>query len=99
MREIFVVLVGIVIGMLAGCRTSATSPCSHTRSGQDHVAQILALSNQVNRLSQRIETMEQDWKELKPDIQSVQQLMNEMRYAPVVHEELIGVSTNKHGKE
>jgi len=43
--------------------------------------------------------MEQDWKELKPDIQSVQQLMNEMRYAPVVHEELIGVSTNKHGKE
>ncbi|MBA4388387.1 MAG: hypothetical protein C0404_10425 [Verrucomicrobia bacterium] len=97
-KEMTVLSGVLVIAVLAGCRTPASTPRNIASSAvPDDTAQIVAFSNEVNRLSQRVRSLEQDWSELKPSMQFIKKLMDEMRYAPVVHEELIGVTTNDTG--
>ena len=99
MRRAITVLAGGLIGaVLAGCRTpDATLQANSTRATPDRTAEIAALSNEVNRLSRKVESLEQDWAGMKPSMQFIQKLMDEMRYEPVVHEELLGVPTNETG--
>ena len=79
----------------AGCRTPG--PVTHTEPTVDSAAQFAAMSNQVAALSSevvqlnnRLDAAEKEGREIKPSIEFIQKLLEEMRYEPVVQERLLG---------
>ena len=72
------------VALLAeGCRT--VEPVQRSE-----VEQIAALSNEVSRLSRRLDSIEQDWGDIKSDVQPLRDWLDEIRSLPIVQEELIG---------
>ena len=90
-----IISVAIALGM-AGCKSPcrqgmAGSPCCAT----DQSIQIAALSNQVSLLSRKVDSMEQEWQRVEPLMRRITQLWAEQVYQPVVHQEMVGDSTNE----
>lgn len=72
-------LAGIVL-LAQGCRSAG--------SVRSEVTQVAALSNEVSRLSQRLDSVEQESRRLKSDMQPLLRLMDHIGNEPVVQEEL-----------
>jgi hypothetical protein len=63
----------------------------------DVTAQLVALSNEVGRLNQKMESLEREWHDLKSSVQFMMKLVDEEMCQPVVEESLIGVP-DKNGR-
>jgi hypothetical protein len=77
--------------LLAGCRTSTDTGQTESHLVQRFSKQLSALSNDVQRLTSRIGTLESEREELKSSAEFMQKVLDEMRYEPVVGTSLIGV--------
>ncbi len=81
--------------LVSGCRTDSSASRTASAAGADLAARATVVSNDISRLEARLDAMEQEWNQIKPSMEFLRKLMDEMRYEPVVHEELIGVVTNE----
>ncbi|OGV66810.1 MAG: hypothetical protein A2498_13150 [Lentisphaerae bacterium RIFOXYC12_FULL_60_16] len=76
----------VILGVLAGCRT-VESP--HTMNAQIErlEAQVAVLSNTVDRISTSVQTLEHHL----IGIEQFNKMVDEIRYAPIVDEQLLTV--------
>jgi len=81
-------------GWLTGDKRSAES--GPGRLPDTAVLQQMAqLSNSVERLTRRLTEIETEWERIKPNLDPILKLMDEMRYKPVVEEDLIGAQDDQ----
>jgi hypothetical protein len=80
-----------VITTAAACRSTKLACQPEPVEAPDFAAQIAALSNEVSRLNERLDSVEGENAEIRGSRQFIKQMIEEMRFEPVVEESLIFV--------